>query len=227
MSVGPLGAPRRRALVVWGILALLVALIAGVKYREQRESETDRAEAEASARELVPVSMSKIGIVELFQQGTLHRFERDAAGVWFYHGHAAETSGQPHAHQADPALAPAIEQIFLGFGRTRMERQFPRGALEKDYGTAAPELFIMIYEPKALKPLARYAVGGVAPDRLSRYVLPDGSPMVVTIPNYQVENLQALVRVVTGQMPLAQLQATLSGVGPGGKALPGAAPTKP
>jgi hypothetical protein len=41
--------------------------------------------------------------------------------------------------------------------------------------------------------LSRYAVGVVAPDLLSRYILPVGSSTVVTIPDYQIDNLLQLI----------------------------------
>jgi hypothetical protein len=127
-----------------------------------------------------------------------------------------------HTHRADPVLAPAIEKALRGFSRTRMERQFPRGALEKEYGTAAPEMFIVYYGLKDLKPLGRVAVGLPAPDRISRYVLPDGSRYVVTIPSYQIDNLEALIKTALGEMSPAQLDTVLSGakMGPASKPEP-------
>ena len=207
-------APRRRTLLVWGVLLLLVGTIAAVEYRE-RTRPTNELD-EFVARALVPVaSSSQIGVVEVFYQGILHRFERDDSGAWFYHGHGAESASGVHAHLADPRLSPAIEKAFLGLSRARMERQFPRGPLEKDYGTAAPEMFVMLYPPKELKPLARIAVGRVAPDGISRYVLPDGSRFVVTIPDYQIQNLLALLKTAAGQMTPAELDGILSGGSPG------------
>jgi hypothetical protein len=51
-----------------------------------------------------------------------------------------------------------------------------------------------------VQPLARYAVGIVAPDGVSRYVLPVGSTYVVTIANYQIDNLLNLIQAV-GEKP--------------------------
>jgi hypothetical protein len=213
-----------RLLLVWVVLAALVGTIAFLQYRDRIAAE-DESESHAT-RWLLPVSMEKVGIVELFDQGTLHRFERDEKGAWFYHGHAVDPTAQgAHTHQADPVLSQLIDKAFKGFGRTHSERQFPRGPLEKDYGTVAPEMFILLYAPKDLKPLARIAVGRVAPDHISRYVLPDGSPVVVTIADYQIDNLRALVKAANGQMTPAQLEAILSGsaqIPEGPKPTPGA-----
>jgi hypothetical protein len=57
-------------------------------------------------------------------------------------------------------------------------------------------MIILIYGKGSLQPLAQYAVGDVAPDGLSRYVLPVGSSYVVTIANYQIDNLLNLIRAV-------------------------------
>jgi hypothetical protein len=45
--------------------------------------------------------------------------------------------------------------------------------------------------------MAQFAVGDVAPDGLSRYVLPVGGKYVVTIANYQIENLLGLIEKVS------------------------------
>ena len=50
-----------------------------------------------------------------------------------------------------------------------------------------------------MQPLAQYAVGDIAPDTLSRYVLVVGSSTVVTIPNYQIDNMLALIDTVAGK----------------------------
>jgi hypothetical protein len=42
-------------------------------------------------------------------------------------------------------------------------------------------------------------VGSLAPDRLSRYVHILGTQLVVTIPDYQIANLQQLVAEMSGQ----------------------------
>ncbi len=127
----------------------------------------------------------------------MHRFERDANGTWFYHG--AHAPAQPgHAHQADPAMAARIATAFAGFDRARIERDFPLQDGGKELGVATPKMVILAYRPKELQPLAQYAVGDVAPDKFSRYILPVGKPQVVTIANYQIDNLTALIAAVAG-----------------------------
>ena len=79
----------------------------------------------------------------------------------------------------------------------RVERDFPLG---RDggaaYGLAAPELVILVYRPGESQPLVQYAVGHLAPDTVSRYAMAVGHPVVVTIPEYQIDNLRALVRAM-------------------------------
>src|SRR2546430_17394042 len=49
------------------------------------------------------------------------------------------------------------------------------------------------------QPLAQYAVGDIAPDTVSRYVLIVGRSVVTTIPNYQIANVLALVAAVASE----------------------------
>lgn len=184
---------RRRLVGVWVLFAVLALAIVMVE-RQQRTA-TSAEEAGRDERWLLPVEVSALGAVEVVHKGTLHRFERDAAGPWFYHGiHTG--SEQQHAHNAEPALAAQIEKAFTGFSRTRMEREFPLNVEADEFQVTRPDIFIMVYRPGAVQPLARYAVGIVAPDGVSRYVLPVGSTRVVTIPNYQIDNLLNLIRAM-------------------------------
>ena len=155
------------------------------------------ASTAADASALLPVPLEQVGALEIANAGTLHRFERDAGGLWFYHGaHAA--SEATHAHPADPATAARIEQAFQAFGRTRIERQVARGADPRTYGLTAPRMLVLVYRGSERQPLAQYAVGDVAADTVSRYVDVVGGAGVVTIPGYQVDNLAALVAAVSG-----------------------------
>jgi hypothetical protein len=57
---------------------------------------------------------------------------------------------------------------------------------------------VLVYRPGQSQPLAQYAIGHVAPDTVSRYVVVVGRPVVVTIAGYQVDNLLALVQAIGG-----------------------------
>jgi len=188
----------RRLLVVWVILAMLIAGIAFMEYRNRSklpEGVAETIHGEEGSRMLLPAAVAELVAIELGHAGMLHRFERDTFGAWFYHG--MHTSAQAaHAHQTDPVQAQIIEKAFAGLGRARMERQFKLDVQSGNYGLTSPQMIILVYGKGNPQPLAQYAVGDVAPDGLSRYVLPVGSSYVVTIANYQIDNLLNLIRAV-------------------------------
>jgi hypothetical protein len=186
---------RRRVAVVWIILGLLLAAILVIQSRDRAALQTEDEAREE--RMLLPVSILEIGAVEVLVQGTLHRFERDASGNWFYHGVHAEAQ-QAHEHTVDPEAAARIDKALLGFGRTRKERDFPLNVQADEFGVTRPEIFIMTFLPNSTQPVSRYAVGIVAPDGVSRYILPVGSSTVFTIPDYQIENLLNLIASFQG-----------------------------
>ena len=194
------GHVRHRALVVWVVLAALIAGIAALEYRNRSripESAVEKIHGAEGSRMLLPAPIEELGAIELARAGTLHRFERDASGAWFYHGvHASAQS--THAHQTDPAQSQIIEKAFAALGRARMERQFKLDLQATSYGLSAPQMIILVYGKTNPLPLAQFAVGDVAPDQYSRYVLPVGSAQVVTVADYQITNLLALIQSVGG-----------------------------
>lgn len=194
------GSVRRRVLVVWVLLAALIAGIAFLEYRNRSripEGAAEKIHGAEGSRMLLPAPVEELGAIELARAGTLHRFERDASGAWFYHG--LHASVQPaHAHQTDPAQAQIIEKAFAALGRTRMERQFKLDVQATSYGLSSPQMIILVYGKTNPMPLAQFAVGDVAPDQYSRYVLPVGGAHVVTIADYQITNLLDLIRAVGG-----------------------------
>ena len=189
------GKGRRKLIAVWLLLAALVVAIVLIERNDRvvsKAPDTGRDE-----RLLIPVAIEELGAIEIAHNGTLHRFERDATGAWFYHG-VHSGAQQQHTHNSDPATAARIEKAFAGLGRARMERQFPLNLQADEFGVTRPEMFIMVYRPKEMQPLSRYAVGTVAPDKVSRYVLPVGSSWVVTIADFQIDNLLSLIQAVAG-----------------------------
>jgi hypothetical protein len=197
---------RPRLVAVWVLLLALVATILLIERRDLVGSSDPHGEHQPGDRMLVRVPMDQIAVLEIAQGGTLHRFERDAARSWFYHAHGVDTTGAlgQHGHQADPVQAQLIDKAFAGFGRTRMERDLAIDTGADPYGVTRPEMLILVYRADDPKPLGQYAVGDVAPDTYSRYVLPLGSPVVVTIANYQIDNLRGLIDAVAGQTDQAQ-----------------------
>jgi hypothetical protein len=187
-------ARRRPALVaVWLLLVMLVGAIAVIEYTDRRRARSGSA-GEPDARSLLSVPVDRLGAIEVAESGRLHRFERDASGTWFYHGvHTGGTGA--HTHTADPVLAERIERTVAAFGRTRIERDF---ALDREgavYGVTTPEILVLVYRPNQAQPLAQYAVGHVAPDTVSQYVMLVGRPVVLTIPKYQIDNLLELIQM--------------------------------
>jgi hypothetical protein len=113
--------------------------------------------------------------------------------MWFYHGVHAKADAA-HAHRTDPALAQRIQTAFEGFDRARIERKLENGKAVEQFGLANPKMLILVYRPKEIQPLLQVAVGDVAPDTYSRYIMVVGGSSVVTIANYQIDNLLALVK---------------------------------
>ena len=183
---------RPRLVAVWLLLAALVGVIAVIEYRAARSS---GRVSTTDPRLLLPVPVDQLGAIEVADAGALHRFERDAAGTWFYHG-VHTRSESTHTHEVDPSAAGRIERALLAFGRTRIERQLARDKDAGAYGVTTPRILILVYRRNESQPLAQYAVGDVAPDTVSRYVEVVGGSGVVTIPNYQIENLLTLIGAV-------------------------------
>jgi len=195
---------RPRLIVVWGLLALLVGAIVAVELHDRAAEPSAGSRPARDARLLLPVSIDEVGAIEIAYNGAVHRFERDSAGAWFYHSaHAQPQAG--HVHQADPAMAGRIAKALAGFDRARIERQFPPEKGLEAYGVAKPQMIVLVYRTNDPQPLAQYAVGDIAPDTLSRYVMIIGTPVISTIANYQIDNLTGLIQTVSG-LP-AQTQA--------------------
>jgi hypothetical protein len=200
------GGMRPRLVAVWLLLLGLVATILWIERAALVGTSDPQGQQQSGDRMLVRAPMDQIAVIEIAQGGTLHRFERDAAGSWFYHAHGVDLTGAlgQHGHQADPVQAQLIEKAFAGFGRTRMERDLAIDTGADPYGVTRPEMLILVYRAGDPKPLGQYAVGDIAPDTYSRYVLALGSPSVVTIANYQIDNLRGLIDAVAGQTDQAQ-----------------------
>ena len=176
----------RRLLGIWLAFFALSVVIALVEYDDTPQDAPEE-------KLLLPVPVSELGAVELAHAGALHRFERDAGGAWFYHGrHAAAEPA--HAHQPDPAAAQRLADAFAALGRARIERRLPYERNSGQYGLAVPQSVLLLYRKGEPRPFVQYEIGDVAPDTFSRYAHRTGSAEVVTIPNYQVENLLGLIR---------------------------------
>lgn len=186
-----------KVIVIWGLLAALAFII----YQAEKKRSTEiNKPVVVNERRLLPIPIEEIGAIEILDKGTMHRFERDAAGSWFYHGlHNGETVG--HDHKADPEMAQIIDKALTGFGRTRREQSLALDAKADEFGVTRPDMFIMVYRPKAADPVARYAVGVVTSDKYARYVLPVGEAKVQTIAEFHITNLLNLIARVNQAAP--------------------------
>jgi len=187
----------RRLIVVWLVLLILAGVIGLLKRSDWKASQPDSGiQSEADRRSLLPVPIEELKAIEIGHAGALHRFERDAAGAWFYHAHGVNTGVQaPHDHIANATRAEQIARAFGALGRARIERWLGDED-QQQYGVTRPETLLLVYAEYSAKPLARYAFGDVAPDTFSRYVLMVDASQVVTVANYQAENLLNLIQAV-------------------------------
>ncbi|MGH7323993.1 MAG: hypothetical protein ACREJ9_05010 [Candidatus Rokuibacteriota bacterium] len=190
---------RTRLLAVWLVLLGFMVAIVALELTDlvgPTPGPDSHGQVVPDARMLLPVPVDQLGAIEIGHARTIHRFERNAAGLWSYHSAHSESEG-PHVHQAEPSMAARIESAFAAFGRTRIERRLALDRNAAEYGVGMPGMFILVYRPNDRQPLAQYAIGDIAPNALSRYVLRVGTSAVVTIPNYQIDNLLALIEGVT------------------------------
>ena len=197
-----MNAPRskRRVLLVWVVLLALIGAIAVIEVQDRARSRSADANDARDPRMLLPVAVADLGAVEIAHAGVMHRFERDATGTWFYHGVHTPVQGA-HGHQTDPVLAKRIDAALTALGRAHIEREF---GLEKgvaEYGLNTPQMVILLYRSNQQQPLAQYAIGDVAPDTYSRYMMVVGRSKVGTIPNYQIENLLGLIKEAAASAP--------------------------
>jgi hypothetical protein len=184
-----------RALVWLALLAAgIVASIAWiVPLRDPGEHEQSGGH-EARLEALYPVPLDALSAVEIVTGGRLYRFERDAAGAWFFHAHAHAPGDAGHTHAADPAAAQRIGEALAMSARTRIERRLPFDPSKRaTYGLAYPPLILILYAAGQNRPVLTVETGDLAPDTISRYALLPDRGMLVTIPDYQVANLHALV----------------------------------
>jgi hypothetical protein len=195
---------RRSKLVIIWITVLALAALIFVKERQLAKSEE---EPEGNRPKwLIPIALEEIGAIEVMRKGQLHRFERDDKGIWFYHGQQDVANAAEHAHRADPLAANTIAQAVAMFSRTRKEQPIPLQPGKDEYGVSRPDILIMVYNPKKSEPVARFSVGIVSPNGYSRYVLAVGANEAVTIPEYQITNLMAMIDAVS-KNPLPTSQA--------------------
>ncbi len=210
---------RSRQLFIWLLLALLLLAIITIETTGLLEPKVqiDRhGHVIEPTTDFLPANVDELAAIEIGHDGQVHRFERDHDGAWYYHGHdhaddGAHSKDDGHGrdrdhdhdgavddhHHADEQVAERINKAFAALGRAKIERYLQRAQNPTAYGATKPDMLINIYGENSPRPIARYAVGDIAPDTYSRYVMVVGSFAIVTIPNYQIENLLMLIEAVT------------------------------
>lgn len=208
------GRSRGKLVAIWVVLLVLAGIIVAIELTDrsaERAEEHFEAQGGDRSRKFVPVALEDIGAVEIAHAGALHRFERDEAGVWFYHGAHAPASGT-HGHPADPAAAERIAKAFGGMSRAKFEREFPFDPKVQDYGVLNPQTLVLLYRKGEAQPLVQYAIGDMAPDGVSRYVLKVGASKVDTLPDYHVQNIVGLAQAATASATGSGVDAVMGGV---------------
>jgi hypothetical protein len=185
------------------IIAGLIAALGVVIFIKEREyiSTIEAAAGPKDEKWLFPIPLEEVGAIEVMRKGQLHRFEKDDKGTWFYHGQQDGPNATEHAHRADPLAATTILQAIAMFSRTRKEQPIPLEPGKDEFGISRPDILVMIYRAGKTDPVGRFAVGTVSPDGYSRYILPVGASEAVTIPEYQITNLMAMIDAVSKNAP--------------------------
>lgn len=189
---------KKKLLSVWALLAILVIAIVSLKISDWREEKAAQEDSLAAGeRSLLPIRLKGINVVEIAYEDTLYRFERDQAGTWFFHAHGVSGVLAEHGHVADPGEGEIISTRLTGLGNARIERRLEDSNSKEQYGVTRPQLLLLVYGENPAKPLAQYAFGDTAPDKLSRYVLLVDSGDVVLVADYQAQNLIELIQEIT------------------------------
>lgn len=183
-----------KLLAIWALFAALAGAVAWLELGDGGHSDDDgHGHGKLKQGMLLPLPVEELGAVEIVHSGALHRFERDAAGVWYYHGVHQAVNDPAHGHITVPEGAQRIEAAFAALGRAKLEREFPVSDGGAQYGLASPSMVLLFLRRGESQPVAQYAVGDVAADTVSRYVMQVGGRQGGTIPDYQIGNLLKLI----------------------------------
>jgi hypothetical protein len=153
---------------------------------------------ERGAKLLLPVSIAQVWAIEIVSRGTLYRFERDPAGLWFHHvGQHVHTPGG-FVHHADPALAPLIEAELAVLDRlpvARIVARHPDAAALASAGLEHPATILLLYSRDTAGPVARIELGNTAADGLDRYARVQQSDTLVIVPDDAAQHLATLLQL--------------------------------
>ncbi len=182
---------------LWAWAGLFVAgVLASIYFVIGNAGDSDGEHAQdAPVSFLVPMAIDDFAAVEIVVKGRAQRFERNADGAWYKHSHRHETASTNDVHRHDAAadVASRILETLTTCSRTRVERTIAKLPLEYNvYGTANPEMVVVVFEIANVQPFLSLHIGHKTPDGFARYVAVVQRGAVVTIPDYQVSLLMDL-----------------------------------
>jgi hypothetical protein len=152
----------------------------------------------AAADLLLPVSIAEVWAVEIISGGTLYRFERDPAGLWFHHaGQHVHTPGG-FVHHADPALVPLIEAELGALDRSPVRRivaRRPDAAALTGSGLEHPTAILLLYSRDSAGPVVRIELGSTTSDGSDRYARIQQSNVLAIVPSDVSRHLAKLVQL--------------------------------
>jgi hypothetical protein len=147
---------------------------------------------------LLPVSIARVWAIEIVTQGTLYRFERDPAGLWFHHvGQHVHAPGG-FEHHADRTLAPLIDAELAVLDRlpvARVVAQHPDAAALASAGLEHPATILLLYSRDSAGPVARVELGSTAADGADRYARIQQSDTLVIVTDDAAQRLATLVQL--------------------------------
>jgi hypothetical protein len=153
---------------------------------------------ERGANLLLPVSIAQMWAIEIVSHGSLYRFERDPAGLWFHHvGQHVHTPGG-FVHHADPKLAPLIEAELAVLDRlpvARVVARHPDAAALAGAGLEHPATILLLYSRDTAGPVARIELGKTAADGLDRYARIQQSDALAIVPDDAARHLATLLQL--------------------------------
>jgi hypothetical protein len=145
---------------------------------------------------LLPVSIAQVWAAEIVSRGTLYRFERDSAGLWFHHvGQHVHTPGGL-VHHADPTVAPLIEAELAALDRLPIARtvaRHPDAAALASSGLEHPATILLLYSRDSAGPVARVELGKSAAKGPDCYARIQQSDMLVIAPDDAARHLATLL----------------------------------
>ena len=154
--------------------------------------------SERGANLLLPISIAQVWAIEIVSRGTLYRFERDPAGLWFHHvGQHVHTPGG-FVHRADPKLAPLIGAELAVLDRlpvARVVARHPDAAALAGAGLEHPATILLLYSRDSAGPVARIELGNIAADGPDRYARIQQNDTLVIVPDDAAQRLATLLQL--------------------------------